>query len=167
MAEPWEMLESDTPKSWEAFVVYRDMEKRSLAKVADELGKSVKLIERWSQKHNWVERVAAWEAEQDRILRIEMKRGIGQMRKRHADLAVRILEKAAAALEMIPADEVKASDVGRMVDVATKLERISRGDVGEVIEERDGGEAVDPLQIYIPDNTRGDKDEFEDLMVQE
>ena len=166
MAELWEMQESDTPKAWEAFVAYRDMgSERSIQKVAKALSKSEALIKRWSAKHDWVVRAAAWDSEQDRLLRAEMRRGIGQMRKRHADLAVKILEKAAAALEMIPPDEVKASDVGRMVDVATKLERISRGDVGEVIEERDGGEAVDPVQIYIPDNTRGDKDEFDDLTV--
>lgn len=167
MAELWEMQDSDTLKSWEAFVVYRDMgSERSLQRVAKELSKSEALIKRWSAKHNWGERIAAWESEQDRLLRIEMRRGIGQMRKRHADLAVKILEKAAEALQYIPADEVKASDVGRMVDVATKLERISRGDVGEVIEERDGGEAVDPVQIYIPDNNRGNReDAFDDLTV--
>lgn len=165
MAEPWEMQTSDTLKSWEAFVVYRDMENRSLAKVAKALGKSNTIIERWSAKHNWQERITAWEAEQDRLLRIEMQRGIGKMRKRHADVAVELLEKAAGALKMIPEDEIKASDISRMVEVATKLERISRGDVGDVIEERDGGEAVDPVQIYIPDNTRGDKDAFDDLNV--
>lgn len=158
MAELWEMQETDTPKSWEAFVVYRDMEKRTLAKVAEKLGKNLKLIERWSQKHNWVERVAAWEAEKDRIIRIELTKDIGAMRKRHADLANAMLMKAALALSKIPANEIKASDVSRMVEIATKLERISKGDVGEVVEEREGGPAMDPVTFYIPDNGR-DNDE--------
>lgn len=154
MAQPWEMQSTDTPKSWEAFVVYRDMEKRSLAKVADKLGKSIKLIERWSQKHNWVERVAAWDEEKDRLIRIELTKDIGAMRKRHADLAAAMLVKAARAMQKIPDDEIKASDISRMIETATKLERISKGDVGEVVEERDGGTAIDPVQFYIPDNGR-------------
>ena len=154
MAQPWEMQPSDTPKSWEAFVVYRDMEKRSLAKVAAKLGKSIKLIERWSQKHNWVERVAAWDDEKDRLIRVELTKDIGAMRKRHADLAAAMLVKAARAMQKIPDDEIKASDISRMIETATKLERISKGDVGEVVEERDGGTAIDPVQFYIPENGR-------------
>lgn len=154
MAQPWEMQKTDTPKSWEAFVEYRDMEKRSLAKVADKLGKSVKLIERWSQKHDWVNRVASWDEEKDRLVRIELTKDIGAMRKRHADIASAMLMKAARALARIPDDEIKATDITRMVDVATKLERISKGDVGDVIEERNGGEAIDPVQFYMPDNGR-------------
>ena len=76
------------------------------------------------------------------------------MRKRHADLASAMLVKAAKALQRIPEDEIKAGDISRMVDTAAKLERVSRGDVGEVIEERDGGSAVPAVQFYIPDNGR-------------
>lgn len=41
-----------------------------------------------------------------------------------------------------------------MVETASRLERLSRGDVGDVIEERDGGESVPAVQFYIPDNGR-------------
>ena len=155
MAEPWEMQPTDTVKSFEAFQVYRDLGKtRSLPQVAEKLSKSETIIKRWSAKHNWQERIAAWEAEQDRLIRIELTKDIGAMRKRHADLAEAILVKAAKALVKIPIEDIKATDITRMVDVATKLERISKGDVGEVIEERDGGPAADPVQFYMPDNGR-------------
>lgn len=159
MAEPkpWERQPTDTQKSWEAFVVYRDFgTKRSLKKVAEELKKSETIIGRWSGKHNWVERVAAWDEEQDRLIRIELTKDIGAMRKRHADLASAMLIKAAKALAKIPEDEIKASDISRMVETASKLERLSKGDVGDVIEERDGGIAADPVTFYIPDNHRED-----------
>lgn len=155
MAEPWEMQPTDTPKSWEAFQIYRDLGKnRSLKKVAEQLKKSETIIGRWSGKHNWIERIAAWEAEQDRLIREELMKDIGTMRKRHVDIANAMLIKAARALQKMPDDEIKAADISRMVDIATKLERISRGDVGDVIEERDGGAATDPVQFYIPDNGR-------------
>ena len=167
-AKPWERQEKETVKQFEAFCKYRDLDKktRSLQQVSKALSKSETLIKRWSAQNNWVERVAAWEDEQDRILRIELTRDIGAMRKRHTDLASAMLVKAALALQKIPADEIKASDISRMVETATKLERISRGDVGDVIEERDGGTAIDPVQIYIPDNQRGRENRsFDDLEV--
>jgi len=48
-----------------------------------------------------------------------------------------------------------------MVETASKLERISRGDAGEVVEERDGGPATPVVQFYIPDNHRDTKAEDE------
>lgn len=163
----WERQEGETQKAWEAFCIYRDLgADRSIAKVGKKLGKSAALMERWSAKYEWVSRCAAWDAEQDRIARQEQLKEIKKMRKRHAALASSMLIKAASALQNLPPEEISASEISRMVDVASKLERISRGDVGEVIEERDGGKAVSPVQIYIPSNGRErGNDNFEDLEV--
>ena len=165
--KPWEPVENESAKNYEAFCIYRDLgTQRSLSKVAKKLKKSETLMGRWSGLYNWVERAAAWDAEQDRIARQKQIEDIKKMRKKHADLAVDMLVKAAKALKVIPEDEIKASDISRMVETASKLERISRGDVGDVIEERDGGESISAVQIYIPDNNRGrDQDDFDDLEV--
>lgn len=158
----WERQEGEGPKPWEAFVLYRDMgPQRSVRKVAKELNKSDTLIGRWSSDWNWVNRAAAWDVEQDRQNRIAQNEEIKKMRKRHADLANAMIVKAARALNKIPDDEIKAADINRMVEVASKLERISRGDVGEVIEERDGGVATQAVTFYMPDNGR-DRKEDED-----
>lgn len=166
-AKPWEPLEEESSKAYEAFSVYRDMGiQRSISKVSEKLQKSYTIIGRWSRTHNWVDRAAAWDAEQDRVVREQQLEDIKKMRKNHAKIASAMLVKAAKALQRLPEDEIKASDISRMVETASKLERISRGDVGEVIEERDGGEAINPVQIYIPDNNRGrDKENFDDLEV--
>lgn len=153
--KPWERQDEETVKQFEAFCIYRDLGKgRSLQKVSTQLSKSMTLMKRWSAKNDWIERVAAWEDEQDRLIRIELTRDIGAMRKRHADIASAMLLKAARALQKIPDDEIKASDISRMIETATKLERISKGDVGEVVEERQGEAVADPVQFYIPDNNR-------------
>ena len=157
MAEPkpWERQPNETVKAFEAFCTYRDLGKtRSQEKAAQELSKSRQLISKWSSANDWVNRINAWEEEQDRLIRIELMKDIGAMRKKHADLANAILIKAAQALHKMPIDEIKASDISRMVETATKLERISRGDVGDVIEEREGGPVADPVQFYMPDNGR-------------
>lgn len=153
--EPWERQDGETARAWEAFCKYRDMgPDRSLRKVVQALNKNLTTIAEWSSKYEWVKRVAAWDAEQDRIARQEQIKAIKAMRNRHAGMAKAMIVKAGRALQRIPDEEIKASDISRMIEVASKLERISRGDVGEVIEERDGGEAINPVQIYIPSNSR-------------
>lgn len=165
--EPWGRLENEGTKAYEAFSLYLSYGRdRSYRKVAAELQKSETLIGRWGGRYDWIKRAAAWDDEQDRIARLAQLEDIKKMRKRHAKLAYDMLEKAAKALNRLPEEEIKAVDVSRMVETASKLERISLGDVGDVIEERDGGEAISPVQIYLPDNNRGrDKDAFDDLEV--
>lgn len=158
-AAPWERQPGETIKAFEAFSVYRDLGvNRSIEKAGKALGKSRVTLEPWSAKFLWVKRAAAWDAEQDRVARQAQLDEIKKMRKRHATLASAMLVKAAKALQRIPEDEIKAGDVSRMVETAAKLERISRGDVGEVVEERDGGESLPTVQFYMPRNSREPED---------
>lgn len=165
--KPWDRRENETTKAYEAFCIYRDMgRERSISKVAAKLSKSETLIGRWSYTHGWVDRAAQWDDEQDRIEREiaqkEQVKAIKDMRKRHADVAHAMILKAAKALQRIPEDEIKPQDISRMVDVAAKLERISRGDVGEVVEERHGESAAPAVTFYIPDNGRDKEDTDEE-----
>lgn len=165
--KPWERLDDEGTKPYEAFAIYRDMgRERSLLKVSEKLSKSEQLIKRWSAKFDWVKRAASWDDEQDRIAREiaqkEQAEEIKRMRKRHAKLAKQMLDKAEDALAALLETDFKPTDIPRMVDVAAKLERISLGDVGDVIEERDGGEAIPAVQFYIPSNGRDKKDEEEE-----
>ena len=164
--EPWERQLNESPQAFEAFACYRDMgASRSLAKVSRALCKSKALMERWSTDHDWVKRVAAWDAEKDRVARETQLKDIISMRERHAAIAKKMLDTADAALNNVNTKDVSTNEIARLVEIASKLERISRGDVGDVIEERNGGEAVSPVQIYVPDNNRGKKDTFDDLEV--
>jgi hypothetical protein len=67
MAEPqqhaWHQLPGESIKAYQAFVTYRNLEpkERSLQRVGSELGKSRGLIERWSSRWDWVERVREWD----------------------------------------------------------------------------------------------------------
>lgn len=171
---PWERQEEETMKQYEAFCVYRDMKdptdptsRRSIRQVSDELGKSEGLLERWSSKNNWGKRAEAWDEEQEKRIREiqnkEQLEAIKKMRKRHAALGSSMLIKAARALSVIPDDEINATALSRMVEVGSKLERISRGDVGEVVEERDGGQAISPVQFYMPSNGRDQEQATADI----
>lgn len=169
--QPWERQEGESTINYEAFCAYRDMgRERSLAKVGKKLGKSDTLMSNWSSKYSWVSRAADWDDEQDRIAREiaqkEMVEEIRKMRKRQAEAGKFMQVKATRALSKIPDEELKPVDISRLIEVGSKLERLARGDVGEVVEERDGGDAIPAVQIYIPDNQRGTKDDdFDDLEV--
>lgn len=153
--EPWERQQGETPRAYEAFTVYRDLgADRSINKTARKLSKNRTTIAEWSARNDWVKRVAAWDVEQDRIARQTQLEEIKKMRRRHADLATAMLVKAARALQRIPEDEIGPGTISKLVETGAKLERISRGDVGDVIEERNGGTAIPAVQFYMPDNGR-------------
>ena len=159
---PWEQQPGESPKAFEAFNKYLLMgTERSLQKVAYELKKSTTMMAKWSSRWKWVERVAAWDIEQERIVRNEQAADIRKMRKRHANLATSMLAKVSKKILKMPEDDLTPQDIKAWVEVASKLERLSRGDSSEIVEERDGGKAIDPVQIYLPDNGR-DSDDAED-----
>lgn len=164
--ELWERQPNETAKAFEAFVIYRDMGvNRSIRKAAQTLNKAVTTLAEWSTKHEWVKRVAAWDAEQDRIARNELVAEMASTRKKQRKQAQRMQEKGMELLESISIGDAKLSEIVSLLKAGMEQERIAIGDVGEVIEER-SGEAASPVQIYIPDNNRGkDEDTFDDLEV--
>lgn len=171
---PWECQEKETPKQYEAFCAYRDMKDsldptstRSIRQLAQELGKSETLLSRWSSENAWVERVTAWDTYNERLAREtaekEMIEEIRKMRKRQARDGMRMQEIAMRVLENMEDDDFRAGDIARLMAEGSKMERTARGDVGEVIEERQGETAVPAVQFYLPENSRDKEDDFEDL----
>jgi hypothetical protein len=58
-APSWERRPAETDPAFEALEVYRSTGiKRSCARVGQQLRKSRTLMTRWSQRYDWVERVA-------------------------------------------------------------------------------------------------------------
>lgn len=163
----WERQPEESAKAFEAFAIYRDMgNDRSIAKVAEKLGKSEALLHRWSSKFDWVNRAAAWDDELARMTTRELMRDIARTRARQRKQALAMQSKGMSLLKGIKPGEAKLSEINALLKTGMEQERICLGDVGDVIEERNGGDAVPAVQIYIPDNNRGnDKDNFDDLEV--
>lgn len=158
--DAWERQPGETTRAYEAFTLYRDMgADRALRKVVQALNKNLTTIAEWSTKYEWVKRAAEWDAEQDRIARNAQIEEIKKMRKRHAEVANSMIIKAARALNRMKEEDIRPADISRFIEVASKLERLSRGDTSEVIEERDGGEAEPAVTFYMPDNGRDHKEE--------
>jgi len=75
----WERQPKESSEAWEAFHTYLSLGvKRSTAKVGQQLGKKKDLMDRWSSKWNWVERVRAHDnflmAQEDRAQLLEARK---------------------------------------------------------------------------------------------
>jgi hypothetical protein len=129
---PWERQPGEQSEAFKAFTLYRDAQpKTGAGKVGEKLGKSATQTERWCTKYRWKERREAWEDEQDRLMREELLKGVTSMRKNHAAIAGQMLVKALKALKKLPEDDMTMQDIARAIDVAAKLERLSRGEATE------------------------------------
>ena len=124
----WDRRRYEGAKPYEAFILYREMGlKRSLAKVAKALGKSKALMDRWSSKWCWVNRAADWDAHQDRVKQDEYDEQTRTMARRHAKLALAMLDKVRIKLKALKGKGVTVPQIIKMLDVATRVEREARG----------------------------------------
>jgi len=64
MSNPWERQEKESTPAWQAWLTYRDLpaSSRSIREVGQILGKSWKLVGRWSSRWQWVERLRRWDS---------------------------------------------------------------------------------------------------------
>jgi hypothetical protein len=144
---PAERQPNETAVAFEAFRTYLEMgPSRSLAKVGRALGKSKTLMDRWSKRHAWQARVAAFEAVATRAADDAHMDAIARRSKRQAEVAqlhgeasltvarevLRRLadpEAAAVALAKVPLDELLriSASMGRMHNRAVVTERLALG----------------------------------------
>ena len=141
----WEKQPFDTNKSWAAFVIYRDFShsERTLAKVAELLGKSDTLIERWSTKYDWVARVREYDVWIDRQTsqkkRLDDERKRLEMLERHTNVAVGVQSAVVQSFEEMTAADWLPIPVLQRTETFLKMahfERLSRGLPGDSIEVR-------------------------------
>lgn len=120
--EPLDRKPYDVDPSWsaeraEAFVMYRDMGvDRNLRGVAQRLDKSLTLIGRWSSADQWPMRVAAWDADQDRIRQEAARKELERVTKKHAraiESTITVLMQPAMKL----ADMIENGDQRLLEDV--------------------------------------------------
>ena len=157
--KPWERQEGESVKAFEAFTVYLEMgDERSIREVAQRLAKSRTLIGRWSVTYQWVERVAAFDADVQRKAHAKAVKKRRNMVDRHISIALKMQEKALMALEKMDPADIDPKNLIAMLREATKLEQEMRtAAVDErraaIADVEDTGEADDVL-IYLPENGR-------------
>ena len=133
-------------------------DERSIREVAQRLAKSRTLIGRWSVTYQWVERVAAFDADVQRKAHAKAVKKRRNMVDRHISIALKMQEKALMALEQMDPADIDPKNLIAMLREATKLEQEMRtAAVDErraaIADVEDTGEADDVL-IYLPENGR-------------
>jgi hypothetical protein len=142
MTKPIEQQPRESAKAFEAFQEYLNLgSQRSLTAVGRKLGKSKALIEKWSTKFDWVERVNAYTAEllsAKQKLKEEFLREIA-LAEAERDAAqsesewkarCRALRLANEAMDRWEANDAKygtLEGIARLLELASVLGRRSRG----------------------------------------
>lgn len=143
--EPWERMDDETPKAYQAFARYRDLGPiRSLEKLrtsyldtaGNPLHRSIRQFSTWSARYDWAERSNAYD---DHLERIRMRDEMEAMRKdrkatrdTHRTISKamqkavlhRLIPDATDKNSIIDPKEIRASDIPRWVETATNLERL-------------------------------------------
>ena len=98
----WERVEGETQKSFEAFCIYRDLgASRSLQKVADKLGKSSRLIKKWSTENAWVKRTTAYDDYMDRKARGVIEGKLEDINSEHLNMVRKARESVMVPLDAL------------------------------------------------------------------
>lgn len=125
----WDRQTSESSKAFASFCQYRNAHplQRSVARVGQQLGKSVTLLERWSTRFQWVQRAAAFDREEDRLSQARRVRDIEEMNQRHAEIAATALGKVAERLGSLDANSLRPNELARLLEIASRAERMARG----------------------------------------
>lgn len=148
--QPWDRQPKETTPAWEAFVAYRDMgATRSVTKVARTLDKSRTLIGRWSSSNSWPIRAAAWDSEEDRLWQLELRVQRRKSAQRNINLAHGTMVAVGQAVHRMAQNpsEIGPTDAARLMDSASKLERLALGEPTDRLAVTAGPEATDSAEM--------------------
>jgi hypothetical protein len=159
----WGRRDGESDKAFEAFALYRDLGPvRSAGTVAEELGKSRALIERWSSRWGWVERSGAWDDEADRLRRerdlVERQEARKSMIAAHAKGGAALHALGSTALDRFDlsnpetAEQARALiesmrplEAARLMEIGARLERLAREDSHGRVSDAEAQKFVDGL----------------------
>lgn len=132
--QPWEQQQDESDEAYEAFVIYADMPTgRTLAKVAGALGKSEALMERWSARDGWRQRVLAKNRHEARQINEDLLSGRAAMRQRHIAQAQNMQARAAKRIKEMTDAEISQLTPGQTVQLftAARMAEIQARSVGD------------------------------------
>lgn len=164
MPMTFEQQERESDKAFAAFKTYLDLgPERALVLVADKVGKSKTMIERWSRKFDWPARVQAHAAHLADIERktaealavqagTDWARRQEQHREDEWQTRGELIALAREAIERWKKNPARCGTlegIARLLDLASKLGRVSSGLSLEPVEKPDEQDAAFMIQIEV------------------
>lgn len=143
----WERREKETPKAFAAFVEYRDQpaKDRSIRAAARDTDGSEQQFTRWSTKHDWIVRAGAYDDYIDEHKRAANLDVIDEMADRQAEaamlmqnIAIDSLKRTAEDMEINPDLRIKEGNIMHFLTQGAAMERIARGESGDISEQLTG-----------------------------
>jgi hypothetical protein len=134
--KPWDRRPGESAKAYRAFTLYRDMQAdRTFESVARELRCSGTNARRFAKRWDWAQRVRAYDIHVDRIQLDALSRDRVEMKKRMARQGIDMQTAAADGLSELMRKTgprgLSASDIAKLAEVGSKLERYARGEDDE------------------------------------
>lgn len=160
----FERQERESDKAFAAFKTYLELgPERSLAVVADKLDKSKTMIERWSRKFDWPARVQAHSAHLADIerktaeaLAVQAGTDWAKRQEQHREdewqTRTELIGLAREAIERWKKNAARCGTlegIARLLDLASKLGRVSSGLSLEPAEKPDEADAAFMIQIEV------------------
>ena len=136
-ALPWERQDGETDAAWAGFTIYRDMgAERSLAKVADHIGKSSRWVATWSTTYDWHVRAARYDSWLDRKALDARVKAIERMEDTHAQIAGGYIAAMVMPLRALTKDRAITDETGAVVHVPrpSELEKMETAQLIAVAE---------------------------------
>jgi hypothetical protein len=130
--QPWLRQPGESAKAFEGFLAYAEFGvDRSITKAAQKIGKSPSLLARWSQRHKWTARTAAWDSDQAEVRRRKRLAHFMEMEDRHRQVAIAFQAKVIQRMNLIRPEELSPLELAKWFEIATKIERLAIGEVTE------------------------------------
>ena len=129
----WDRQVGESEKAHAAFLVYRDLGlDRRLSHVAQELSKSKQLMQKWSMRWNWRDRVLAWDRHVAEIEERETIKERVEFRKMSLMVAKNLATKAALGVQALKTVRkgsdneeylsIKPADLIRILELSYKMQ---------------------------------------------
>lgn len=143
MFNPWDQQQNESSKAFERFAQYREMGAgRSLRKLAKDLGLNPSTLAEISTKHNWQERVVAFDAYIDRASQHNQIVQTKAMKRRQIVLALRAQKLAEKGLKKLMRDIdddaflrlIRPESLSKLLDTGCRLERLNRDEPEQKLE---------------------------------
>ncbi len=125
---PYDAFDDESDAEFLLAKAYFDLgPKRSLRRLADATGASLTRVQGLAKRHSWVARADALDEETIRQATREIEGGTAEMRERHAEAAKLGFDIVMEGMKNIRPEFLSTRDMAALLDITSKLERMSRG----------------------------------------
>lgn len=127
----WLQQPEETQWEYTIWTAYRDSypgKKPSYMSVAEQLGSTYDAVKKTALRWNFQMRMQAWMAECDRITMTQRRSEILDMNKAHVDMAAKLRDKLATAIDGIDPLALKPGEIASLAKLSAEMERKARVD---------------------------------------